>query len=340
MNTFKLSFFALLLLAFITVIQFKKDLFVLFEAGYDNFTTQISGNDFPITLNDATGITYTLEQPPQRIISATLATDHILSDLVSPARVVGVSRYVDYPSLSSIVHFYGKNVKRIKAEIEVILSLEPDLVFVASYSNPETVRYLLRSDIAVVRLSEFKSFNDIINNIRLVASVTGNIKEADKVITDLQARIQFVKAQVRGLERPRVLYYDLNGYSVGGNSLMNEAIETSGGINIAQGVMPDGEHKISEELAISLQPDIIFMTQWIFKSPLRQQSPVEILKGKAAWANVPAVMNNKVYAVSGTLLRSVSQHRIKGIEVLASLFHPAIQTYHGSNKREETIDAQ
>ena len=345
MNTFKLIFFALLLLAFITIIQFKKDLFVLFEEGNGNFTTQISSDEFPIMLTDATGITYTLKQPPQRIISATLATDHILSDLVSQKRLVGVSRYVDYPSLSSIVGFYGESVKRIKTEIETILSLQPDLVFVASYSNPETVRYLLRSNIAVVRLSEFKSFNDIINNVRLVASVTGSTNKAKSIIADLQARIQFVKQQVQGLDKPRVLYYDLNGYSVGGNSLMNEAIETSGAINIAQVVIPDGEHKISEELAISLQPDIIFMNKWIFNDPLVQQSPVDILKGKAAWKNVPAVINNKVYAVSGTLLRSVSQHRIKGIEVLASLFHPKIQTYDGVNNinnrnSNEVINAQ
>ncbi|MEL0630193.1 ABC transporter substrate-binding protein [Psychromonas aquatilis] len=346
MNAFKLIFFALFLLLLIAFIQFKKDIFVLFEEGTGNFTTQISTGDFPKTLTDVTGITYTLTQPPKRIISATLATDHILSALVSQERIVGVSRYVDYPSLSNIVDFYAPSIRRTKTEIESILSLQPDLVFVASYSDPEAVRYLLRSDIAVVRLSEFKSFTDIINNIRLIADITDSKVKGQQVIDELENRIEFIKAQVKPYKKPRVLYYDLNGFSVGGNSLMNEAINISGGINVAENILPDGEHKISEELAISLQPDIIVMSQWIFNDNQQQQSPVDILKNKVAWANVPAIKNNKVYAVPGTWLRTVSQFRIKGVEAIAAMLHPEIKPYpradqaNQHNSSHEVIDVQ
>lgn len=324
MNNFKLMLFALLLLLFIIFIQFKKELFVLFEEGQGNFTTQITGENFPKILTDVTGITYQLKQPPQRILSATLATDHILSDLIDPKRLVAVSRYVDYPSLSNIVGFYDKNISRTQGEIESMLALQPDLVFVASYSNPETVRYLLRSGIAIVRLSEFRSFNDIFNNINLVAEITANKQQAERLIDKIQQRIQHIQKQVKELPKPRVLYYDMNGYSVGGNSLMDEAITLSGGINIAQEVLPEGEQKISEEVAISLQPDVIVMNQWVFNQQEDTDSPAQILKSKAAWQNVPAIKNNRVYAVPGTWLRSVSQHRIKGVEAIAKLLHPSI----------------
>jgi iron complex transport system substrate-binding protein len=324
MNNFKLILFAFLLLLFIVFIQFKKELFVLFQEGRGNFTTQITGETFPKTLTDVTGITYQLKRPPQRILSATLATDHILSDLINPERLIAVSSYVDYPSLSNIVGFYDKKISRTKGEIESMLALEPDLVFVASYSNPETVRYLLRSGIAIVRLSEFRSFNNIFNNIRLTARVTDNQQQAEIIINKVQKQIQHIKTQVKNLPKPRVLYYDMNGYSVGGNSLMDEAITLSGGINIAQGVLADGEQKISEELAISLQPDVIVMNQWVFNQQQDAESPAHILKSKVAWQNVPAIKNNRVYAVPGTWLRSVSQHRIKGVEAIAKLLHPAI----------------
>jgi iron complex transport system substrate-binding protein len=324
MNNFKLTLFALLLLLFIVFIQFKKELFVLFDEGRGNFTTQITGEDFPKTLTDVTGITYQLTHPPQRILSATLATDHILSDLINPKRLVAISSYVDYPSLSNIVNFYDKSISRTKGEIESMLALEPDLVFVASYSDPETVRYLLRSGIAIVRLSEFHSFNDIFNNIRLTAKVTDNQQQAETIINKVQKQIQHIQTQVKDLLKPRVLYYDMNGYSVGGNSLMDEAITLSGGINIAQGVLSEGEQKISEELAISLQPDVIVMNQWVFNQQQNAESPAQVLKSKVAWQNVPAIKNNRVYAVPGTWLRSVSQHRIKGVEAIAKLLHPNI----------------
>ncbi|MDA7746822.1 ABC transporter substrate-binding protein [Psychromonas sp.] len=327
MNNLKLLLFTLLLALSILFIQYNKKLFVLFDKGQGNLTTQISSQHFPMQLIDVTGITYEINSPPQRILSATLATDHILADLISTDRLVAVSSYIDYPSLSNLVGFYDETIPRTQGEIESMLALQPDLVFVASYSNPETVRYLLRSGIAVVRLSEFNSFSDIMNNIRVVGTVTGSSMQADKVIKNLQARLNFIQQKIKDLPKPRVLYYDLNGYSVGGQSLMNEAIEISGGINVAEGAIPNGEHKISEELAISLQPDVIIMNKWVFNQSSDERTPVDILKNKAAWANVPAIVNDQVYAVPGTWLRSVSQHRIKGVEAIASLLHPSIITY-------------
>ncbi|MCG6201631.1 ABC transporter substrate-binding protein [Psychromonas antarctica] len=328
MNNFKLAFFILFLLFFIAFIQlYKGTLFTLFEPGLGNFSTQVEGQRFPKTLTDKTGIKFVLHKPPTRIISATLATDHILSGLIDPQRLVAVSSYVDYPSLSNIVGFYDQRISRTQGEIESLLALQPDLVFVASYSNPETVRYLLRSGIAIVRLSEFNSFDDIFNNIRLLANITDTTEEGEMMINNLTQRINFIKKQVVDQPKPRVLYYDLNGYSVGGHSLMDEAIRLSGGINVTRGVLADGEQKISEELAISLQPDVIVMNQWVFNQDRGQDSPRNILQNKKAWANVPAVKQQRVYAVPGVWLRSVSQYRIKGVEAIAQLLHPEIVSY-------------
>lgn len=338
MNNFKLLFFGLLVLLFIAFIALKKGpLFVLFEEGKGNFTTQIEEShkkEFPKTVIDATGIRSVLASPPQRILSATLASDHILAGLVDPKRVVAVSSYIDYPSLSNIIGFYPENISRTSGEIESMLALQPDLVFVSSYSNSETVRYLLRSGIAIIRLSEFTSFNDIFNNIRLIANVTDSQKNGEMMISEMQKRIDFINNEIRHKKRPRVLYYDLNGYSVGKNSLMDEAIRLSGGINVSAKVLADGENKISEELAISLQPDVIIMNQWVFNQQDKQASPAQKLKAKKAWQHLPAIKNNRVYEIPGTLLRSVSQYRIKGVEVIAKLLHPDIQTY------QEKKDAQ
>ena len=332
MNNFKLAFFILFLLLLTTIIHFQKgQLFALFKEGSGNFTTQIKGEDFPKTLIDKTGITFTLAKPPVRIISTTIATDHILAELINPHRLVAVSHYVDLPSLSNIVGFYDKKIPRIEGEIESILALQPDLVFVASYSNPDTVRYLLRSHIPVIRLSEFNSFSDIFNNIRIIANVTDTKIKGEVIIHNLMQRIAFIKAQVKDRAKPKVLYYDANGYSVGKNSIMDETIKLAGGINIASNVLADGEQKISEELAISLQPDVIIMNQWIFNQTSIQPSVTSMLAKKEAWADVPAVKNKRIYGIPGVWLRSVSQHRIKAVEAIAKLLHPEINAYQESH---------
>ncbi|WP_372882594.1 ABC transporter substrate-binding protein [Psychromonas sp.] len=332
MNNFKLICFILFLLLFIGLIQFQKGrLFTLFEADLSDFSTQVEGEHFPKKLIDKTGIEFILAKPPTRILSATLVTDHILSDLVDPARLVAVSSYVDIPSMSNIVGFYDPSISRTQGEIESMLALQPDLVFVASYSNPETVRYLLRSDISVVRMGEFNSFADIINNIILIARVTDTQAAAEKLINKLNKRLDFVRRQVKDKTPLRVLYYDPSGYSVGGNSLMDETIRLAGGVNVAAGVIGDGENKISEEVAIALQPDVIVMNQWVFNQQNGHPSVTTLLREKSAWADVPAVKNDRIYALPGTWLRGISQHRINGVEALAELLHPDIKTYQESS---------
>lgn len=328
MNNRKLVIFALLIILLVMLISIKKGtLFVLFEPVTGDISTQVSGQNFPKTLRDTTGIEFILEQPPQRILSATLASDHMLSDLVDAQRLVAVSSYVDNPSMSNIIGFYDKHIARTQGEIESMLVLQPDLVFAASYSNPETVRYLLRSDIAVVRLSEFNSFADIFNNLRLIAKVTDSQIQAEAVIDNLQKRLNAISRQVKDKPKIRVLYYNLDGYSTGANSLMDESIRLSGGINVASGILPSGENKISEEQAISLQPDVIIINQWQLGNKQVTSSQVDILLNKKAWLAVPAIQNKRVYGISGKWLRSVSQHRINGVEAIAKILHPEIRLY-------------
>lgn len=337
MNNIKLLVFALLVLVVGVSIHFQKGPLFALLAPPNDFMTKIEGSHFPLQLNDPSGINYTLQRPPQRLISTTLATDHMLADLVTQQRIVAVSEYVDEPSLSTVVDVFDKKIIRTKGEIEAILSLQPDLVFVASYSNPEMVRYLLRSEVAVMRLSEFSTFEDILNNIRLVAAVTGTQQQAEVIIDDVNARLQFIQQQVAKRNVPRVLYYDLNGYSVGDRTLINAFIEIAGGANVAKGVLPDGEHKISEELAISLQPDIIIMNEWVFNQSPDNATQVTLLKNKKAWANVPAIVHNQLYTVPGALLRTVSHQSIKGAEKIASLLHPDIRTYEPETGNNDPI---
>ncbi|KPU83366.1 ABC transporter substrate-binding protein, partial [Psychromonas sp. PRT-SC03] len=186
MQNIKVCLFFLLLCIFAFLIEHNYgQFFALFNAQKNILTTKINGENYPKTLTDSTGIRFIIPQKPTRIISATLQSDQMLAQLVSLKRIVAVSTYADNCSLSNVVNFYPKNIPRIRAEIESMLALQADLIFVASYSNPETVRYLLRSHIPVIRLSAFNSLDDIINNLRLVASATGSEQKAEKIITQI-----------------------------------------------------------------------------------------------------------------------------------------------------------
>lgn len=325
MQSIKIYLFFLLLCFFVLFIEQKNgEVFALFNNKTHVLSTKVVGEYYPKLLTDSTGIRFEIKKRPIRILSTTLQSDQMLAELVAIKRIVGVSFYADNPYLSDIVGVYPKNIARVHGEIESLLALQADLIFVASYSNPETVRYLLRSNIPIIRLSEFNSLKDIIKNFRLVARVTDTEKKTEKIITQIYERLDKLKQTLQGKEKIRVLYYDLNGYSAGKGSLINESIELAGGINVAKNILGAQESPLSEERAIALQPDVILMVSSNNTTDFHALSVVNLLKNKIAWKNVPAIKNNRVYALPGRLLRTISQHRIEGIERIASLLHPEI----------------
>ncbi|WP_250655650.1 ABC transporter substrate-binding protein [Alkalimarinus coralli] len=283
--------------------------------------TSVKGAHFPKMLVDPIGEEYPLLRPPQRIVSVTLGTDEILSALVDSDRVSGVTHLADDPIMSNIPNHYPAHVKRITGEVEEILSLEPDLVFVAAYTRAETVRLLLGSKVPVVRLSHYRSFSDIEANIRLVASVVGNEPQAEAMFNALQQNIQSIKQRVSGKSRPRVLYYSMNGYTAGAGTTIDEIIEIAGGYNVINETHIKGTQKISEEMAIGLEPDVILMNGW---APDSTPTPSEFLAMQPAWQNTPAILNNRVYDLKGAWVLSVSQYSWHGIAPVARLLHPEV----------------
>ncbi|AGH80268.1 Fe ABC transporter [Psychromonas sp. CNPT3] len=337
MQNIKVAIFFLLLCFFALLIEQKHGkIFALFNAKTSALTTRIEGNNYPKTLIDSTGIRFVMPKAPSRIVSVTLQSDQMLAQLVDLKRIAAVSFYADDPTLSNVVNFYPKGIPRMRAEIEQLLALQADLIFIASYTNPDTVRYLLRSHIPIIRLSAFNSLADIIDNLRLVARATDSQDKAELIILKINERLAKLSNALQGKEKVRVLYYDINGYSAGKGSLINESIEMAGGINVAKNILGAQEAKLSEERAIALQADVILMVGAINEKISGQpHSVVDILKNKSAWKNVPAIKNNRVYALPGRLLHTISQHRIEGIEQIAYLLHPEINII-----KKETPHAQ
>ncbi|MFD2230371.1 ABC transporter substrate-binding protein [Alkalimarinus sediminis] len=283
-------------------------------------STIIKGEQFPKILVDAIGEDYPLNHPPKRIVSATLGTDEILSALVDHERMAGVTYLADVPSMSNIPHWYPDNIPRVQGEAEEILSLEPDLVFVAAYTRAETVRLLLRSNIPVVRLRQYDSFSEVEENIMLVAQITGTEAKATSMLNKLHQSAQVIEQKVNGLNRPRVLYYSLDGYTVGSGTKINEMIEMAGGYNVINDTDIKGAQKISEEMALGLEPEIILVNGW----GAENSSPSELLAARTAWQNTPAVINRQVHDLQGVWLLSVSQYSWDGIEEMARLIHPEV----------------
>lgn len=285
--------------------------------------TEIRGDHFPKTLIDAIGRHQTIARPPRRIASAILAADETLSRLVDPGRVVGVTYLVDDAGISNVPDFYAPSVFRNHGDPEELLSLDPDLIIMAGYSEASAVRQLLGTDIPLLRLPDFQSIADIENHVRLLGAATGAEQRAEAIIADMRARIAAIGRALANRPRPRVLFYSASGSTSGSNTLDDETLTLAGGFNVMREMAIEGPTRISQEAAIGLQPDVILLVAW---GPHEGEETASALRASPAWNDVPAVRNNRIYVLSGAPTTTVTPFRVLGIEHIARLLHPGVFT--------------
>ena len=281
--------------------------------------TLLEGDSYPKLLSDSSGLVQILERPPQRIVSTILAGDEMLTALVAPSRLVGVSSFAADPMLSNCAALIPPHARQARAEAEAILSMEPDFVLAAGYIRSETIRFLAAVRTPVLRLSRFGSFVDIQNNLRLVARAVGAEERAEAIIKEMDLRMEQVRLRVSGRPRPRVLFYFPGGETLGGNTLLDEMIERAGGFNVARALNLERESRIPTELVIGIQPEVVLVAAW---SPKPEDDPALQILHDPVWREVPAVKNRRVYSLREGWLTCVSQYAVKGVEELANVLHP------------------
>ena len=280
--------------------------------------TRIEGDDFPKRLVDPIGRERVLAAPPRRIASAVLAGDEMLAALVPPQRVVSVTFYVDNASISAAADVYPPETRRNRGRIEELLAARPDLAVVANYNDAVTVRLLLRSGVAVVRLPDAESFAAIAAGIRTLGAAVGAPERAGALVAEMDARIERVRRRVADRPAPRVLYYALGGFTAGEGSLVDEMVRLAGGHNVARDAGIGAHGRISAELAIALQPDVLLVSGW----QDGRAPAAALLAQQPAWRQVPAIRDGRIHVVRGAWLTSVSQESVRGVEEIAELLHP------------------
>jgi iron complex transport system substrate-binding protein len=279
--------------------------------------TRIEGASFPKRVVDPAGRAWALPRPPRRIVSAYLASDELLAALVDRSRVVAASIFADDPSSSNCLGAYPPPVGRVRGEAEEILAQRPDLVFITNFTEDGTVRLLAGAGVPLVRFTDWDSFAGVLADIRLTGAAVGAEAAADALAASVERRLQAVADRVRGLPRPRVLFYELPGYTRGADSLVDEMIERAGGRNVAREIGIKGAGQIGIESILALGPDVILF-------PVLGTSPAlpDAVARSPGWSQIPAVRTGRVHVVPSALITSVSHHAARGLEAMARLIHP------------------
>lgn len=150
---------------------------------------------------------------PQRIVSLNLCTDQILLQLVGRERIVALS-FLSQDPFSSVLHEQAQGLPVAYGSAEEVLTLEPDLVLVGTYTTRHTTALLRRFGIPVVAVPGAQSFAEVKEEIRTVARAVGEVGRGEVIIARFEARLAQMQAG-HGATRPVATQYRSGGAALG-----------------------------------------------------------------------------------------------------------------------------
>lgn len=281
----------------------------------------ICGDAFPRTVIDGLGREIVLDAPPQRIVSVTLGSDEILLDLVGPERLLGVTFFADNPLISNVAgQLTGIEHTDISGNPEVLISLDADLVIMASYSDPAAVDQLLDADVPVLVLTEFNTIDEIRANIRLLGAATGEEQRAERLIDNMDAQITNIQQQVAGYDPVRVLYYEPGGITYGPGSTIDQIITMVGGVNVIAEADLGAYPVINAEFVLASDPDVILLGTWYSDA----DDPLSWFTDDPIFSGLRAVQNGRIYAINDAHITNVSHYIALGVEDIAHILYPQV----------------
>ncbi|MBI2845403.1 MAG: cobalamin-binding protein [Chloroflexi bacterium] len=267
-----------------------------------------------LTIIDDAGRSVTITGTPQRIVTLAPNLTEIVFALGLGERVVGVSDFSDYPPEAQNIQSVGG----FPLNIELIVSLEPDLVLAAGITSLEDVARLEELGMTVLYLVP-TDVEGILDSILTVGRAAGAENEAEELVSGLRAWLEEIKSRVAQTDSSPRVYYEIDAtlFTGGPGSFTHELITLAGGENIAAGTTTPFPQLSAEEI-IDADPEIIIF------SHAKYGGTVEEIASRPGWDTITAVQNGAIYPIDPDLVDRPGPRIIDGLEALARLIHPKL----------------
>jgi ABC-type Fe3+-hydroxamate transport system substrate-binding protein len=260
----------------------------------------------PLVLVDDAGDTVRLAHPALRVASLAPSTTELLFAIGAGSRVVGRTRWCDWPAEAEAVPSLGDG---IAPSIEAILGARPDLVVLyQSPSNSAVAGRLRELGIPTIQLRT-DSFDDLARNAELLGRALGAADSARAVIARLNDGLAQLDRRADTLG-PRVLLlaWDQPPITIGSGSFQSELVARAGGRNIFTDIAAPSA-TVSLEAITARRPDVVLTT-----------SPSPAFATRPEWQVVTAVRNRRLVVMQGSEFSRPSPRAPEAIRHLASAF--------------------
>jgi iron complex transport system substrate-binding protein len=238
------------------------------------------------------------QSSPQRIVSTAPSVTETLFALGIGDKVVGVSRFSNYPPE---VRKLPKVGSYINPDVEAIARLAPDLV-ILQLNSSEIKDRLNALHIPFLEVPH-ATLDDIYIEIQLIGKSTGVPNRSANLVTQIKNALDAIQSKAKAMPSPRVLVIvdrlqgTLNNLTaVGPDNYVNQILEIAGGKNVlAQPGLPQYPH-ISLETVLRENPDVIIdLSSTQETEAARRASRTSTLALWGQYQNLVAVRNGHVY---------------------------------------------
>jgi iron complex transport system substrate-binding protein len=251
----------------------------------------------------------------RRIVSLAPSTTEALFAIGAGDRVVGRSRFCDFPPAATALPSVGG----LEPELEAILDLHPDLVVgISGLSSARLVDKLRARGISTL-IAETESLAAVEDLLTALGRRTGHENEAVRLASAIDTRAHAIERAVDAEARPRVLMVVSLApvVAAGPKSFADELIRRSGG----QNVLLDGGAwpRVGLERVVELDPDVVLDATIAGSEDVRGIAP-----NTPGWSSVRAVRQGHVLPVRDERVLRPGPRVVDGLALLARALHPSV----------------
>jgi iron complex transport system substrate-binding protein len=271
-------------------------------------------------IEDRSGRTLVLPRPPRRIVSQSLASDEVLLELVAGERLAAISALALDPRYSRAVEAAARVPRTVLHDTEELLAMRADLIVVASYTTPETLRQLDAAGAPVLRLRRFDGVEAIRANLSTLGFAVGEDEAAAALVAELDARIGSERRRVAaalGGRRPRVVSWD-GGVVPGLGTTFDDVVRLLGAENVASAAGLHGWPRVSSEQILAWDPEAIFAAA----PPGEEEAERRRLLADPRVALTAAGRAGRVHVLDAATVTTVSHHIAELVEAIGACLAP------------------
>jgi iron complex transport system substrate-binding protein len=229
-------------------------------------------------------------------------------------RLVGVTTFCDYPEQAKAIAKIGDTMN---PNIESIIALKPDVVFVSTASQIEAFMKTLEQNGIAVFVSNPTSLETLYRGLVQIGFVLGTHDNAKLLVSQLVDRQNNVRnlcdSQPRAARdestMPRTkVFVQISReplFTIGKGALLNDVVQAAGGRSVTADV-ESAYPKLSKETAVALDPDVIILSE---SDDNREANEV--------FKNSPAVRNGRVYKINADLISRPGPRLVDALEIIA-----------------------